>query len=106
MTLRSIQSKSLFLATQALLSDLRSKAFSSVSNTIFLNLQALSTDLPSTAFSTVSMALELCRVCFLLGVKSCYVLQRTHGHKNNLPFKYEPYHHNQDKPCIKDCLNS
>ena len=47
----------LFLATQVLLSDLRSKASSSVSNTLFLNLQALSTDLRAAAFSTVSMAL-------------------------------------------------
>ena len=67
----STQTKTLFLVTQALLSDLHSKASSSVSIPLFLNLQALSTDLRSAAFSTVSMAPELFRVCFLLGVESC-----------------------------------
>ena len=82
MALRFTQTKTLFLATQALLSDLRSKAFSSVSNTLFLALQALSTDLRSAASSTVSMALKL--LCVWSLKDACYVLQQTHGQKNNL----------------------
>ena len=43
-----------------------SKASSSVSNALFLALQALSTDLRSAAFSSLSMALKLLIACFLV----------------------------------------
>ena len=89
-TLRSTQTKTLFLATQALLRDLHSKASFSVSKALFLAIQAL-------CQLIYDMQLFICFygskatqcICFLLGVKRCllrFAIKEHDGHKNNLPF--------------------
>ena len=81
-TLKSTQTKTYFLAAQALLCDLRSNASFSA---LFLALQALSTDLQLfQQFLWLKRYAVLVNAFYLELKDACYVLQQIHGHKNKL----------------------